>query len=326
MRFDAPTFARAWLQVANASAGNKLGILNKTMALEEYLYGIRLVAADGYVLLTAFVPNLDTYGGREPTFDTAPERTVVITDEDQRVAGLFRYVAKLERRDELDRMPDGTLELRVDFDVRIPVGAHDPQATLDGMEPTFAVLTLPDVEKVYAGVIEAPYPDWRPLILDHTPRKTTTVALAPERLGRLGKLWPGPIQWTFGGVKAPARLLVSESDPLVEGVVMPSRWLDLDEPQDDTPEPDEPPTGPKLDVDPVVEPELLRQAAEIALGAKGAAKPDPGVNVYRRELHIGHPKARTIYLRLITAGVLDTDGSVLADTVDEAYALLGVDE
>lgn len=325
MRFDAPTFARGWLQVANASAGNKVGILDRTMALEEYLYGIRLVASDGYIVLTAYVPALG--GGDEPTIDEAPERTVIIRDEDQRTAGLMRYVEKLERRDKLGDLPDGTVEVRVDFDVRIPVGGADPQATLDGLEPTYAVFTVPDVERVYAGVIEAAYPDWRPILLEHVPRKTTTVALAPERLGRLGKLWPGPILWTFGGVKRAARLLVQESDPLVEGAVMVSRWLDLEEGEDDPHEDTDPPEpGPKLDVDPVVEPELLRQAAELAVAAKGAAKPDPGVNLYRRELRVGHPKARTIYLRLVTAGVLDTDGKVLADTVDEAYRLLGVDE
>ena len=39
MRFDAPTFARAWLQVANACAADgDIPVLNRTMALEEYVW------------------------------------------------------------------------------------------------------------------------------------------------------------------------------------------------------------------------------------------------------------------------------------------------
>ena len=40
MRFDAPTFARAWLSVAQASSSDKdLATLDRTVALEEFPAG-----------------------------------------------------------------------------------------------------------------------------------------------------------------------------------------------------------------------------------------------------------------------------------------------
>jgi hypothetical protein len=234
MRFDAPTFAVAWQQVANACATDPdIPVLNRTVALEEYVHGVRLVATDRFILLTAYVPNLDTDDNEVPTPDTAPERTVIVTDTDSRAAGLFAYIRKLAKREKLESAPEGTREVRVDHDVRVPAGVDITQETFEGMEPTFTMFTVPDVEKVYLPVIESGYPDWRPLILDHNPVRTHTIHLNPDRLAALGRLYPGPIEWQFGGAQKAARVTVAGSYPLVEGVVMPVRWLEEDaEPSD----------------------------------------------------------------------------------------------
>ena len=59
MRFDAPTFARAWLCVRQATATkDDAAVLSKTVAVEEFDHGTRLVATDRYMLLTAWVPRL----------------------------------------------------------------------------------------------------------------------------------------------------------------------------------------------------------------------------------------------------------------------------
>src|SRR5688500_10396647 len=116
MRFDAPMMARAWLSVAQASASkDDLAVFSRTVALEEYVNGVRLVATDRHVLLTAWVPNLDTKTHREPELDEAPDRTVIAHDGDGRGKGLLGYVLTLARRDKLDDMPEGTLELKVTF-------------------------------------------------------------------------------------------------------------------------------------------------------------------------------------------------------------------
>lgn len=237
MRLDAPTLARAWLSVAQASAGKDDNAgLNRTVALEEYPTGLRLVATDRYVLLTAWVPDLAARFPREPGLDEAPDRTVIAHDGDGRGKGLLGYVLQLARRDELDDQPEGTLELGIDFDVRLPAGAD---VTLEGLEPTYVTLTVPDVERVYLGVVETRYPEWRGLVLDHQPQDTKAIALSPELVDRVAKVrrWSdGPLVVTFGGSERVAAVDYPESDPHVTGLLMPRRWvLPGEEPEaDDT--------------------------------------------------------------------------------------------
>lgn len=97
MRFDAPTLARAWLSVAQASSSDKdLVTLDRTVAIEEFPTGVRLVATDRYVLLTAWVPDLGAYyEPREPGLDEAPDRTVITKDSDGRGRGLLGYLTQL---------------------------------------------------------------------------------------------------------------------------------------------------------------------------------------------------------------------------------------
>lgn len=236
MRLDAPTLARAWLSVAQASAGkDDLITLGRTIALEEYPTGLRLVATDRFVLLTAWVPDLAARFPREPGLDEAPDRTVIAHDGDGRGKGLLGYVLTLARRDDLDEQPDGTLEVLLEFDVRLPAGAD---ATLEGLEPTYATLTVPDVERVYLPVVEATYPEWRGLVLDHTPQDTKAIALSPELIGRVAKVarWSdGPLVVTFGGAERVAAIEYPEADPHVSGLLMPRRWvLPGEEPEEAT--------------------------------------------------------------------------------------------
>ena len=237
MRFDAPSLASAWLSVAQASGTDKdSSELDRTVAIEEYYNGIRLVATDRFVLLTAWVPDLHTSNVAEPHLHEVPDRTVIASDADGRGKGLLGYILKIAKRDELDAQPEGTLEVRVDFDVRIPAGENEDQP-LEGLEPKYVLLTVPDVERVYLRTVEATYPEWRSLILDHASQSTEAIALHLERLHRLAPLrkWNlGPVVWTFGGSERAALIDLIESDPHVSGIVMPARWvLAGEEPTDD---------------------------------------------------------------------------------------------
>jgi hypothetical protein len=217
MRFDAPPLARAWQSVALASGNDKtLPSLHRTVAIEEYVHGIRLVATDRFMLLTAWVPNLDTDTDAEPLLEEAPDRTVTAADVDHRGKSLLAYVVQLEKRASLASEPFNDLECEVVFDVRLPAGHTGTDATLEGMEPTFTVFSVPDA-----------------------------IGLALERLTRLGKLatWnPGHLAWKFGGSERAAYVDLPMSDPHVTGIVMPVRWVtdqDPPEPPEDAGEDDE---------------------------------------------------------------------------------------
>jgi hypothetical protein len=126
LTFDAALLARAWLSVALASGNDdKLPVLYRTVAVEEFDHGARLVATDGYVLLRCWVPATESDLAEEPGLDVAPDRTVVAFDPHGRAKGLLAFLLKQSKADKdaetvgrvlsevAERVPD--LELRADL-------------------------------------------------------------------------------------------------------------------------------------------------------------------------------------------------------------------
>lgn len=231
MKFDAPTFARAWLSVAQASATkDDVSALSKTIAIEEFLHGVRLVATDRFILLTAWVPELRVAGSddpyyAEPALDEAPDRTVIAADLDGRGKSLLGYVLSLASRK--DKYEHGEIPIDLTFDVRIKPGETEPE-TFEGLEPTYTVLSVPDVERVYLAVVETTYPSWRNVTVGFRAEEAKGIALNPEFVTRVCNVrrWClGPLVWTFGGSDRVASVDYPESDPHVTGFVMPTRWV-----------------------------------------------------------------------------------------------------
>lgn len=243
MRFDAPTLAQALLAVFAASGTDKKqATLYKTFAIEEHPTGIRLLATDRRVLLTAWVPEIEYHYDSPPDFDQAPMRVVVASDGDGRGRGLLGYVCSLvaRRHSDSEEYTPGEIEIEVVFDVRLPPGAAPKaQEALDGMDPTYVTLSVRDVEKVYLEAIPIAYPDWRPGFSSHAPETTRQVLLDPEiveRLAKVRKHAAGAIAWTHGGPDRAALVEFTESDPFVHGLVMPVVGPDETVPPDDDPD------------------------------------------------------------------------------------------
>lgn len=231
MRFDAPTLARAWLSVFQASGTEKLvPRLFKTVAIEEYDDGVRLIATDSYtMLLTAWVPELHGRGG-VPGIAELPTRTVIASDTDGRGRSMLGYLLSLANRLDDEEYVEGQVEVDIQFDVRIPAG-QAAQQSLEGMDPTYCVLDSRDVERVYLQVVEATYPDWRMAVDSFTPApagKVTVEAVVAERLAKAAKHSPGPITWQPSGPVGVAHVVFTGSDPQVTGLVLPPAPADPD--------------------------------------------------------------------------------------------------
>jgi hypothetical protein len=343
--FDAPTLALAWQSVAQASGSDRdEPTLDRTVAIEEHEHGIRLVATDRYVLLTAWVPNMTSDSDDAPSMDEAPIRTVVTQDADARGRGLLAYVLKLAKLGKDEEVAYGELSVNLKFDIRRPVGV-DEDMPLEGLEPTYAVLNIPDVEQVFLPIIVSDYPDWRVFLDGFTPVETDRIALPLDRLYRLGGLrkWNlGPLRWEFGGVDKIARVYLddthNERSPRVEGIVMPSRWLmrgedaDAVDPADvELPEDDET-AGTPLERG-TDDDELLADDDELLADAvRMVARTQFGsASMLQRKLRVGFGKARVLMAALEAHGVVgpDQDGRardvlVKAEQVDEVLAQIGV--
>lgn len=264
MKFDAPTLANAWLAVSQATsrARDEVTELSRTIAIERYDTGVRLVATDRFMLLTAWVPALDHLYDGEPALDEAPEETVIAQDGDNRGKGLLTYLLALNRRED----PKGNWEpghefrrtVDVSFDARKPEDADAPQGSFEGFENVYVLIDAEDLERVYLPVVQSEYPDWRRVTLGFSPEETKAIAFWPELVERLAKVrkWAdGPLVWSFGGVTKAAAVQWPESVPLIEGFVMPRKWVldgehadeesDEDRPGYDGEDEDTGPTEPK---------------------------------------------------------------------------------
>lgn len=221
--YDARTLARAWLSVAVASGKDDTSpAIDRTVLIEAFPEGVRLVATDRYMLLHAWAPNVDHDLDPAPGIDDAPYASAVAMDTDGRAAGFLAYALRRATGDDapevLVRLKLGVVDEVVDPD----------RPAFAGFECRYVILEMADVERVKLRTFEGPFPAWRPIMAGLRPRRTVQVALGAEVLGRLAKLGKvhgdRPLGWTFGGPDKPAHLTVLDSDPAVEGAVMPVRW------------------------------------------------------------------------------------------------------
>ena len=225
--FDARYLARGWLAVATFSGkDNAAPALSKTVLVEAFPDGVRLVATDRYILMTSWVPALDKEGNPEPELDEAPDSRTIVHDPAGRGSGLMGYLLQLVTKD------DGT-----SVDEQVPVmfrldgvrGAlPGAPATFDGMERRWVEFDFPGCERVVLEALDLEYPPVQALLAKFRPKRTTAIGLNPELLAKLGKLrtlFPGlHLVWEFGGTESMARVSLFASTPSVRGAVMPVRY------------------------------------------------------------------------------------------------------
>lgn len=221
--YNAGTLAKAWLSVAFASGSDPdIPILNRTVFIERFASGLRLVATDRYLLLTAFVPTIQHEDEDGPDEYVVPDETAIAIDLDGRARGLLGYLLRQTRKAE----KDGNPPILVSLALNVTDDADTP--TLAGLESRYVRIEYEAQERVQLEVYGGEYPDWRSMVIGFEAQQTASIALNPDILGRLaraGKLLDNaPVSWEFGGSRRPASVLLSAITPRVSGVLMPMNF------------------------------------------------------------------------------------------------------
>lgn len=316
--YDARTLARGWLSVAVAS-GKDAGRpqLDRTIALEAYPEGLRLVATDSYVLLHAWIPDFPHELDPEPALDEAPYATAVVMDPHGRARGFLAHVLKLALAEPDDAPP---IEVRVSLGV-VEEPDHDSEPSFEGMEATYVVLELPDAERLKLRTYEGDFPQWRKVLPGFIPHQTSAIALNPEIVGRLSKLGKlngnRPLRWTFGGENQMALVEVLDSEPLVTGAVMPVRWdFDRNAPRpEDEKRPESEVVEEALDearaaIDLASSDDLYREAVRLVVTSGLGSS-----SMLQRKLKIGFARAGRLLDELELAGIVGPAQGSKARTV-----------
>jgi hypothetical protein len=244
MRFDGPTLARAWLAVMAATGDDRnIGKTYKTIALEQHLRGLRLVASDSRLMLTAYVPDLDHHYDGTPDPEERAEQVHVVSDRNGRARSLLGHVLALSAETDPEAYAPGDIEVRVDFrqEHAHTRGSGPVQPTLEGMEPDYATLAVPGRERLNIEIVTDSFPDWR-RVATHASKRSLGALLPPEqleKLARIRKLARGPVEITMGDKTALVQY--PESDPHIAGVLVLADPEDPDVYQGDRERPDDQP-------------------------------------------------------------------------------------
>jgi hypothetical protein len=223
-KVDGRTLATAWMSVALASGREPdRPQLFKTVRVEVYPSGLRLIATDSYMLLYCWVP-ASGEPDEEPELHHEPIDAVTVIDTMGRAASLMTYVLAATKPTK-DVVPPS-----IDMLAALTIMPNGDQAGFDGMEAAALSFEIPDHESLLLPTYEGDWPHYAKLFEPFTPKNTKVIGLNPEVIGRLAKLGKyhenRPIRWEMSGSEHMTRVSVTESNPDVIGAVMPVRWFD----------------------------------------------------------------------------------------------------
>jgi hypothetical protein len=212
--------------VSCASAKDKEAepALRRTLCVEQFEQGLRLIATDSYRLLVTWV-NAEEYDwDDEPGYDELPHATAVAIDEHGRARSLCAYLMQQAQKEENDGL-SALVRLGVPWQAaETPSG----ELQLDGFDALAIDLEYPDHERLQLPVFEGKYPTWRTVLKSFKPQKTPALALSQESYAAIAKAASyfgelTQIETRFGGTDK-ALAVAFGSEPRVHGLVMPMKW------------------------------------------------------------------------------------------------------
>jgi hypothetical protein len=218
VRLPARDLAVAWANVSLAAATDKAAasVLLNTVSVEIYgASAVRLVAADGALLLTSWVGA----GEPDPGLGVLPDSTIVVSDVDGLAKGFMSHLLKATKADGDDQWREVTMTAR-------DVTTTDQPAFSGLAKQGFQLDT--DDHRVQLNVIDSAFPSWR--AAGPTPDREAPVeriAVAPDYLAVLGKLKGAgsKVSLTFHTAKGPA-IIRTDGEPAIAGLVRPKALTD----------------------------------------------------------------------------------------------------
>jgi hypothetical protein len=219
---DGRQFAFTYQAVQIAAGTDKdFPAFYRTMVVDVFPGGIRLVAFDLSLVLVGWVERLDIIGDTNRVEDgEVPDESYVIRDPSLRLLEMMKDVHTTTK----DSLP---------IQLQIRRGSIGPttQPALDGFEIERLTFEAPDVKAVVVEVSPTAFPNWR---IPHDAEPTAEIGLgvgAILKLGKLAKLHEGAhVRMTFSGqhgaalvqLEAPGTNEVFD----IRGLAMPTRLSD----------------------------------------------------------------------------------------------------
>lgn len=232
---DARQLAKGWLAIAAATGKDKdRPALCKTIHIDQYDTGVRLVATDTYVLLTCWIPSDEDEYAPEPDLYDTPMISATAIDRWGRAQSLFTHLRQITSDDEMKSL-DVDVHLNVEWQPE-----DDVTPRIDGLEALAVRFQVPDRESLQLEVYDGRYPAWQGILARQHRGRTEHLAIAPWIAGQLakaGKIFNDtiPVKLWFGGKDKP--IMVEFGDqPSIRGLVMPLAWnFDEDRPYEHDP-------------------------------------------------------------------------------------------
>ena len=229
---DAGQLARGWLAVYQATGkDDNRPAIYKTLHLQQHTHGVRLVATDSYMILTAWVPDVDDDLAPEPGWDEIPYASCTVIDRHGRAVSLLNYLLTLANSDD-----QKDIEVNISLNVPWQPDDTDPKdLQIDGFQALAATLEVPEKERLQLEVYEGNYPDVGALLARQKRVRTDMLGLAADVTARLAKaakiavqggdpeLASAGLKLWFGGRDKPLQVAFG-SEPEVTGLVMPCLW------------------------------------------------------------------------------------------------------
>jgi hypothetical protein len=215
MTLPARGFATAWLNVSLASGSDEQRPqMYRTVLVEVFERAVRLVAADGVMLLTATV-KVDDGDLDVPDSAVADEHYIVI-DHDGRMRNLMSWVL----RDAVAADKSGLEPTQVVVEVRS--GERPSMPTLSPDFDRQVMVVGSDREQLDLDLYGGRYLEWQQLFAGRKLEPTPKVGFSPAMLGRFGKLrdLAHPVVFHLAGTDGSAQFEIGCEPPIL-GLLMP---------------------------------------------------------------------------------------------------------